>query len=96
MFPGVKVEWCCRNPVRVSHADSMPRVSDSAALMRLAIATLLGCQSERQDIINHGILKVAVVITVVRNRGAYLLLAAQHVFLRYRRIIKECSRSYER
>ena len=70
------LNWCCRNPVRVSPADSMPRVSDSAALMRLAIATLLGCHSEREDIINHGVLKVA----VVRNRGAYLLLAAQHVF----------------
>jgi hypothetical protein len=44
--------------------------------MRLAIANLLGCHSEREDIINHGVLKVA----VVRNRGAYLLLAAQHVF----------------
>ena len=52
-----------------------------------AIATLLlGCHSEREDVINHGVLKV----TVVRNRGAHLLLKEQHVLPSYRRIIKKC------
>jgi hypothetical protein len=50
---------------------------------RAAVTLLLGSFSEREDIVPHGVLKD----TVVRNRGARLLLAMQHTLLSYRKVV---------
>jgi len=54
--------------------------------IRAIVNPLLGFLSEREDIVPHGVFKD----TVVRNRGAHLLLAMRHALLRYRRRIKMC------
>ena len=95
-----RVEPACEPVVSMAKSSSfavrtgnITSACSASMLAPVAIATLLlGCHSEHEDIINHCVLKVA----VVRNKGAHLLLEAQHVLLNYRRIIKQCSRSYER
>jgi hypothetical protein len=64
----------------------------SGRCCRVIVTPLLGCLSERGDIVPHGVLKD----TVVRNSGANLLVAMRHTLLSYRRRIKTCLQSCER
>jgi hypothetical protein len=59
---------------------------------RAIVTPLLECLSKREDIVPHGVLKD----TVVKNRGAHLLLTMRHALLSCLRRIKTCLRSYER
>jgi hypothetical protein len=64
----------------------------SGRCYRVIVTPLLGCLSEREDIVPHSVLKY----TVVRNRGSHLLVVMRHALLRYLRRIKTCLKSYER
>jgi hypothetical protein len=66
--------------------------ADTYAMPSQGTGSRVQLVTAREDIAPHGVLKD----TVVRNRGAHLLLAMQHALLSYRRRIKTCGRSCER